>query len=70
MARCEECGKKTQFGRSIQHQRGGGWYRRAPKTNRVFKPNVRRQKVLKNGEIVRMHICTRCIRTLDKRAVQ
>lgn len=68
MARCEECGKTTQFGRSIQHKHSTKWLRRAPKTNRVFKPNVHRQTVLKNGELVRMHICTRCLRTLAKHA--
>ena len=68
MARCEECGKKTQFGRSIQHQHSGKWFRRAPKTNRVFKPNVHRKLVMKNGEMVRMNICTRCLRTMVKHA--
>ncbi len=68
MARCEECGKGTQFGRSIQHKHGGKWYRRAHKTNRVFKPNVHKQLVFKNGQSMRMHICTRCLRTLAKRA--
>jgi ribosomal protein L28 len=34
----------------------------------VFKANVHRQLVFKNGESVRMHICTRCLRTLAKRA--
>lgn len=68
MARCEECGKGTQFGRSIQHRHSGKWFRRAPKTNRVFKPNVHRQLVFKNGESVRMNICTRCLRTLAKHA--
>ena len=68
MARCEECGKSTQFGRSIQYGHGGKWARRAQKTNRPFKPNVHRQMVYKNGQMVRMSICTRCLRTLAKRA--
>lgn len=68
-ARCEECGKGTVFGRSIQHRHSGKWMYRAPKTNRTFKANVHRQKVWKNGEQVRMNICTRCIRTLAKHAV-
>lgn len=69
MARCEECGKSTQFGRSIQYHHGGKWARRAHKTNRVFKPNVHKQMVFKGGEMVRMNVCTRCIRTLAKHAV-
>ena len=42
MATCQVCGKKPVYGRSIQHQGGGGWVRRAPKTNRTFKPNVQK----------------------------
>ena len=68
MARCEECGKGTTFGRSIQYNHGGKWFRRAPKTNRPFKANIHRQLVFKDGQMVRMNICTRCLRTLSKRA--
>ncbi len=68
MAKCQECGKTTQWGRSIQHKHSGGWRYRAPKTNRPFKPNVHKQLVFKDGEMVRMNICTRCLRTLAKRA--
>ncbi|WP_241215199.1 50S ribosomal protein L28 [Thermobaculum terrenum] len=68
LARCEVCGKKTQFGRSIQYHHGGKWARRAQKTNRPFKPNVHRQTVMLNGELVKIHICTRCLRTLAKKA--
>ncbi|MEJ7654273.1 MAG: bL28 family ribosomal protein [Chloroflexia bacterium] len=70
MSKCDECGKATTFGRNIQYNHGGKWFRRAPKTNRTFKPNVHRQNVIKNGVVVKMHICTRCLRTLAKRAVQ
>ena len=68
MARCEECGKGTTFGRSIQYNHGGKWFRRAPKTNRPFKANIHKQMVFKDGQMVRMHICTRCLRTLAKHA--
>lgn len=68
MARCEECGKHTMFGRSIQYNHGGKWAYRAPKTNRTFKANVHKQTVLKNGVMTKMNICTRCLRTLAKHA--
>ena len=68
MAKCEECGKTTQFGRTIQYNHGGKWFRRAPKKNPPFKPNVYRHSALKNVVMVRMKICTRSLRTLAKRA--
>ncbi|HEY8490828.1 MAG TPA: 50S ribosomal protein L28 [Dehalococcoidia bacterium] len=63
MAACQICGKHTVFGRNIRHRHSGRWERRAPKTNRQFRPNVHKQKVVINGQPVRLYICTRCLRT-------
>jgi len=53
--KCEILGKKTSFGNSKQHRRGssgggGIWRFKAPKTRRTWKPNLRKIKVVFNGE--------------------
>ena len=44
MAQCDFCGKSKQFGNHIRHAHSIGWALRAPKKNRVFKPNVQKTK--------------------------
>ena len=58
MAKCEVCGKTPQFGHNVSHSNR--------KTNRQFKPNVQRVKVMENGRLVSKFMCTRCIRTMSK----
>lgn len=55
-------------GRNIRHKAKGKWTYRAPKTRKVFRPNVHRTTVFLRGEAQRVTICTRCLRTLDKKA--
>ena len=64
--KCDVCDKRTVFGRSIQYQHGGQWERRAPKTNRPFKPNVHAKRVFIDGAWQRKNVCTRCLRTQSK----
>ena len=59
MAKCELCGKGPQFGHNVSH------YKRA--TNRQFKPNVKRVQVQIDGQMRRMFLCARCLRTLSKK---
>ncbi len=67
MATCEVCGKHPVFGRTIQHQGGGGWFRRATKKNRMFKPNVQNATLtLEGGVQVKLKICTKCLKTANK----
>jgi large subunit ribosomal protein L28 len=58
MAKCEMCGKGPQFGHSVSHSK------RAAK--RQFKPNIQRVQVEIDGQVRRMYLCTRCVRTLNK----
>jgi large subunit ribosomal protein L28 len=60
MAKCEICGKSPQFGHNVSHSKRA--------TNRQFKPNVQRRAVSVDGRVRRMYICSRCLRTLDKKA--
>jgi hypothetical protein len=38
------------FGRNIRHRHAGRWERKAPRTNRVFRPNVHKQTIYIGGE--------------------
>ncbi|MDQ5983686.1 MAG: 50S ribosomal protein L28 [Eubacteriales bacterium SKADARSKE-1] len=55
MAKCDVCGKSISFGIKLSHS-----HRRS---NRTFKPNVRRVKAIVNGTPVRVYACTRCLRS-------
>jgi large subunit ribosomal protein L28 len=62
MAKCEVCGKDVSFGIQVSHS-----HRRS---NRTWKPNVRRVKAVVNGSPKRIYVCTRCLRSGKvKRAV-
>jgi large subunit ribosomal protein L28 len=52
---CEICGKSPSFGHNVSHANN--------KTRRMWYPNLQRVRVLKNNNVVRMKICTRCIRS-------
>ena len=55
MEKCEICGKDVSFGIKVSHS-----HRR---TNRTWKPNIRRVKALVNGTPKRVYACTRCLRS-------
>ncbi|MEA3309135.1 MAG: 50S ribosomal protein L28 [Chloroflexota bacterium] len=58
MAKCEICGKGTKFGRSVSYSKKA--------TNRRFKANIQHKRVMLDGRMQRIHICTKCLRTLTK----
>ena len=55
MAKCDICGKGVTFGIKVSHS-----HRRS---NRAWKPNVRRVKAIVNGSPCHIHACTRCLRS-------
>jgi len=69
MARvCDFCGKGTTFGGSIARRglpkkKGGVGLRTTGHTKRTFKPNVQRVRALVDGEVRRVKICTRCLKS-------
>ncbi len=70
MARvCEICGKKPMAGQHTQHRRGGQWFNKAQRTKTRFMPNLQEKKLVYEGKVQRLKLCTRCIRTQDKKAV-
>ncbi|MBE6669900.1 MAG: 50S ribosomal protein L28 [Ruminococcaceae bacterium] len=58
MAKCSVCGKGVVFGHSVSHSNR--------KTNRTWKPNIRKVKVVENGTPKTICLCSRCLRTLKK----
>lgn len=61
MAKCSNCGKTTSFG----HNRS--FSQRA--TNREWKPNLQKVTLLKDGQLIRRVMCTKCIKAMGKSAV-
>jgi len=55
MAKCEVCGKSVQFGHNVSHSN--------KKTPKMWKPNIKRLRVMENGRTLRKYVCTRCIRS-------
>ncbi|MEQ8200795.1 MAG: 50S ribosomal protein L28 [Syntrophomonadaceae bacterium] len=55
MAKCEICGKGVTFGKKYSHSH--------IRTNRQFKPNVQRVKVLVEKTPTKLYVCTRCLRS-------
>lgn len=65
--KCDLCPKRTAFGRNIRHKHSGRWERKAQRTNREFRPNVHKKRLLIDGRWKRVNVCTRCLRTQLKR---
>ncbi len=55
MAKCEECGKSVQFGYNVSHSH--------KKTKKMWRPNIKKVRVLENNRVSRKYVCTRCIRS-------
>lgn len=55
MAKCDFCGKGVTFGIQVSHS-----HRRS---NRPWKPNVKRVKAIVNGTPTHVYVCTRCLRS-------
>ena len=55
MAKCDYCGKGVTFGIKVSHS-----HRRS---NRTWKPNVKRVKAVVNGTPCHVYACTRCLRS-------
>lgn len=64
---CENCGKKTVFGRTQRHARGIAgrrWSKRAHKTSRTFKPNLQKATALISGKYKQIKVCAKCLKKL------
>ncbi len=55
---CDICGKGKQFGHNVPFSQ--------KKTNKVWKPNLQRQRIEIGGTSLQIKVCTQCLRTLKK----
>ena len=55
MAKCCVCGKSVVFGNTVSHSHR--------KTNRTWKPNIRRVKAVVGGSAKTVNVCSRCLRS-------
>lgn len=63
--KCFNCGKGIMTGLQHKHHpgvAGGRWKKRAPKTQKVFKPNLHWARVPFAGNTKRVRLCTKCNR--------
>lgn len=58
MAVCEMCGKKPMTGNNVSFSQRH--------TKRQFKPNIQKTKILRDGKLVSVKVCTKCLKTLSK----
>ena len=66
---CYICEKSTVAGKGIQHKHAGGWRYKAPKSNRVFKPNLKKVKLDVDGKQMKVTVCMKCYKRLQKEAI-
>lgn len=52
---CDICNKTPRAGMNVSHSH--------LKTKRVFKPNIQRVRAMVDGEVKRINVCTRCLRS-------
>jgi large subunit ribosomal protein L28 len=50
---CYVCGKGVAFGNNVSHANN--------RTRRVWKPNLQVARILVNGKVTRIKVCTRCL---------
>ena len=55
MAKCSICEKQIVFGLNVSHSN--------KKTNRAWKPNIKKVKAVINGTPTTISVCTRCLRS-------
>jgi large subunit ribosomal protein L28 len=56
--RCDVCRRKPQYGHRVSHS--------TRRTNRRFLVNVQHKRMLVDGQMRHVYICTRCLRTQVK----
>ncbi len=50
---CYVCGKGVAFGNNVSHANN--------RTRRVFKPNLQVARILIEGKVTKIKVCTRCL---------
>jgi len=66
---CYHCGKGKLLGRQHTHHRGvagGRWKKRAPKTLKVYAPNLQKVRIMIGGVAKQVRVCTKCLKRVKK----
>ncbi len=58
MAVCSNCGKKPMSGHNVSFS--------MRHTKRQFKPNLRKTKVYRDGRLVSVVLCAKCLKAMSK----
>jgi large subunit ribosomal protein L28 len=58
--KCEICQRTPQFGHNVSHSKR--------RTNHMWGLNVQKHTVFVEGVPVRLYVCTRCLRNMNKHA--
>lgn len=53
--KCDVCGKTISVGHSVSHSQR--------KSKRTWSPNLQRVRAVVNGEVKKIDVCTRCLRS-------
>ncbi len=51
--KCHVCGKGVTFGNAVSHANN--------KTRRTWKPNLQVARIVSDGKVIRVKVCTRCL---------
>ena len=57
-ARCDVCHRRPQYGSKVSHSNRH--------TNRRFKVNVQHRRLVIDGRVRNVYVCTRCLRNMVK----
>lgn len=52
---CDICGKGPRFGHNVSHAHNI--------THRRFEPNIHKMKAVVKGDVKKIRVCTRCLRS-------
>ena len=58
---CHVCGKGSTSGNSVSHSNR--------KTRRTWKPNLRAVRIAEKGRVLKVKVCTRCLRSAKVRKI-
>ena len=59
MAKCEICDKSLKFGNQLSITRS----HISKRNTRTFKPNIRTVRANINGNVKKIHVCSKCLRS-------
>ncbi|PIT89056.1 MAG: 50S ribosomal protein L28 [Candidatus Levybacteria bacterium CG10_big_fil_rev_8_21_14_0_10_36_7] len=56
--KCDNCSKSVMWGHRVSHAKN--------RTNHGFKPNIQKKRIEVEGKMIRVKLCTNCIKLMKK----